>query len=75
VGSVLAAVSIYLLFPLNGWSLCFIVAVFPAVFMLWAARYLKESPQFAARHRAEMLLEQGRTEAAHGLAESAGVST
>ncbi|HEY4419908.1 MAG TPA: MFS transporter [Pseudonocardia sp.] len=73
VGSVLAAVSIYLLFPLGGWSLCFIVAVFPAVFMLWAARYLKESPQFAARHRAEMLLEQGRTEDAHRLAESAGV--
>jgi MFS family permease len=73
VGSVLAALSIYLLFPLGGWSLCFIVAVFPAVFMLWAARYLKESPQFAARHRAEMLLKQGRTEDAHKLAESAGV--
>jgi MFS family permease len=73
VGSVLAAVSIYLLFPLGGWSLCFIVAVFPAVFMLWAARYLKESPQFAARHRAEMLLKQGRTEDAHRLADSAGV--
>ena len=73
VGSVLAAVSIYLLFPLGGWSLCFIVAVFPAVFMLWAARYLKESPQFAARHRAEVLLKQGRTEDAHRLAESAGV--
>jgi MFS family permease len=73
VGSVLAAVSIYLLFPLGGWSLCFIVAVFPAVFMLWAARYLKESPQFAARHRAETLLEQGRTDDAHRLAESAGV--
>ena len=73
VGSVLAAVSIYLLFPLGGWSLCFIVAVFPAVFMLWAARYLKESPQFAARHRAEMLLKQGRAEDAHKLAESAGV--
>jgi MFS family permease len=73
VGSVLAAVSIYLLFPLGGWSLCFIVAVFPAVFMLWAARHLKESPQFAARHRAETLLKQGRTEDAHQLAESAGV--
>jgi MFS family permease len=73
VGSVLAAVSIYLLFPLGGWSLCFIVAVFPAVFMLWAARYLKESPQFAARHRAETLLKHGRTDDAHQLAESAGV--
>jgi MFS family permease len=73
VGSVLAAVSIYLLFPLGGWSLCFLVAVFPALFMAWAARYLKESPQFAARHRAEMLLKQGRTEEAHKLAESAGI--
>jgi MFS family permease len=73
IGSVLAAVSIYLLFPVGGWSLCFLVAVFPALFMLWAARYLKESPQFAARHRAEMLLKQGRTEEAHRLAESAGI--
>jgi MFS family permease len=73
IGSVLAAVSIYLLFPLGGWSLCFIVAVFPALFMLWAARYLKESPQFAARHRAEMLLKQGRIEEAHKLAQSAGI--
>jgi MFS family permease len=47
--------------------------VFPALFMAWAARYLKESPQFAARHRAEMLLKQGRTEEAHKLAESAGI--
>jgi MFS family permease len=73
IGSVLAAVSIYLLFPIGGWSLCFIVAVFPAVFMLWAARLLKESPQFAARHRAETLLSQGHTEEAHNLAASAGV--
>jgi MFS family permease len=73
VGSVLAALSIYLLFPIGGWSLCFIVAVFPAVFMLWAGRYLKESPQFATRHRAEALLAAGRTQEAHELADSAGI--
>jgi len=73
IGSVLAALSIYLLFPIGGWSLCFIVAVFPAVFMLWAARYLKESPQFAIRHRAEALLSAGSTREAHELADSAGI--
>lgn len=73
VGSVLAAVSIYLLFPIGGWALCFIVAVFPAFFMLWAARYLKESPQFVIRHRAEALLAEGRTDEAHRLADTAGI--
>ncbi|MEV1175879.1 MFS transporter [Nonomuraea sp. NPDC049784] len=73
IGSVLAAASIYLLFPIGGWALCFIVAVFPALFMLWAARYLKESPQFAARHHAEKLLAEGRAEEAKALAASAGV--
>jgi MFS family permease len=73
VGSVLAAVSVYLLFPIGGWALCFIVAVFPAFFMLWAARYLKESPQFAVRHRAEKLLADGHTEEAKALAASAGI--
>ncbi len=73
VGSVLAPVSIYLLFPIGGWSLCFIVAAFPAIFMLWAARYLKESPQFAVRHEAENLLAEGRSEEAHTLANAAGI--
>jgi MFS family permease len=73
IGSVLAAGSIYLLFPLGGWALCFIVAVFPAIFMLWAARYLKESPQFSIRHQAEKMLTDGHTEEAHALANSAGI--
>lgn len=73
VGSVLAAVSIYVLFPIGGWSLCFIVAVFPAIFMLLAARYLRESPQFAIRHQAENLLADGHTEEAHRLADTAGI--
>jgi MFS family permease len=73
VGSVLAALSIYLLFPVGGWALCFIVAVFPAIFMVWAARYLKESPQFAIRHEAEKLLDEGRSEEATALADAAGI--
>lgn len=73
IGSVLAAVSIYLLFPVGGWALCFIVAGFPAIFMVWAARYLKESPQFAIRHEAERLLAEGRSEEAHTLASAAGI--
>ena len=73
VGSVLAALSIYLLFPVGGWALCFIVAVFPAIFMVWAARYLKESPQFAIRHEAEKLLDEGRSVEATALAEAAGI--
>ena len=73
IGSVLAAASVYVLFPIGGWALCFIVAVFPAIFMLWAARYLKESPQFATRHRAEQLLADGHDEEAHSLASSAGI--
>lgn len=52
IGSVLAAASIYLLFPIGGWALCFIVAAFPAVFIGIAGRWLKESPQFEA-HRHE----------------------
>jgi MFS family permease len=73
IGSVLAAVSVYVLFPIGGWALCFIVAVFPALFMVWAAKYLKESPQFAIRHQAEKLLAEGRTQEAHALAGSAGI--
>ncbi|GAA3055909.1 MFS transporter [Pseudonocardia yunnanensis] len=73
VGSVLAALSIYLLFPVGGWALCFIVAVFPAIFMVWAARYLKESPQFAVRHEAEKLMDEGRSEEAVALADAAGI--
>jgi MFS family permease len=73
IGSVLAAVSIYLLFPIGGWALCFIVAVFPAFFMVWAARYLKESPQFSVRHHAERLLAEGKSEEAHALADTAGI--
>ena len=73
IGSVLAAASIYVLFPIGGWALCFIVAVFPALFIAFAGRYLKESPQFAARHLAEHLLAEGRTEEAHALATDVGV--
>lgn len=73
IGAVLAAGSIYLLYPLGGWALCFIVGAFPALFMIWAARYLKESPQFSARHKAERLLRQGDDEGARAVASAAGL--
>lgn len=73
VGSVLAAGSVYVLFPIGGWALPFIVAVFPALFIAYAARYLKESPQFVARQTAQRLLAEGHTEEAHRLANTVGV--
>ncbi|MCY1158926.1 MAG: transporter [Citricoccus sp.] len=59
IGSVLAAGSVYLLFPVGGWELCFIVAAVPSVFIIIAGRWLKESPQFARRHRIDQLLKSG----------------
>lgn len=53
VGSVLAAGSVYLLMPIGGWQLCFVVAAVPVVFILWAGRYLKESPQFSGQSQGE----------------------
>ena len=53
VGSVLAAASIYLLFPIGGWALCFVVAAFPAIFIAIAGRWLKESPQFEAQRHTQ----------------------
>jgi len=73
VGSVLAAESVTWLFPIGGWRLCFLVATFPALFIVWAAHFLKESPQFAIRREAGTLLEAGHDEEAHALASTAGV--
>ena len=74
VGSVIAAASIYVLFPIGGWALCFVVAVFPAIFIVIAGRWLKESPQFLNRKNALELLKAGHTEQAHAFAKEAGVS-
>lgn len=73
VGSVLAAASIFLLYPIGGWALCFIVAAIPAIPIVWAGLKLKESPQFTARRNAEKLLAEGKTEEAHQLADTVGV--
>jgi MFS family permease len=72
VGSVIAAVSIYLLEPVGGWELCFVVAVFPAIFMLLAARRLKESPVFTAMRRIRELRAEGRGQDAEELARLTG---
>lgn len=73
VGSVLAAESVTWLFPIGGWRLCFLVATFPALFIVWAAHFLKESPQFAIRREAGKLLEAGQDEEAHALASTGGI--
>lgn len=73
VGSVLAAVSISIVLPIGGWEWCFIISVFPAIFMIIAARYLKESPQFTARREAERLLKSGQAKEAHELAKTVGI--
>lgn len=73
VGSVLAAGSVYLLFPIGGWVLCFIVAAIPAVFILLAGRRLKESPQFAHRHQIDQMIKDGRVEEAQQLGEKYGI--
>ncbi|RTL69150.1 MAG: MFS transporter [Pseudonocardiaceae bacterium] len=72
IGSVIAALSIYILQPIGGWELCFIVAVFPAIFMLLAARRLKESPVFVAQRRIRALRADGRGDDADELARLTG---
>jgi MFS family permease len=72
IGSVIAAGSIYILQPIGGWELCFIVAVFPAVFMLIAARKLKESPVFTAQRRIRELRAEGHPADADELARLTG---
>jgi MFS family permease len=73
IGSVLAAGSVYLLFPVGGWQLCFIVAAVPAVFIIIAGRWLKESPQFARRHRIDQLLKAGQETEAQRLGVKYGI--
>lgn len=68
LGSVLAAVSTALLLPVGGWELCFIVAAVPALFIGYAARWLKESPQFSARMEVIKLNQSGKHEEATLLA-------
>lgn len=74
VGSVLAAASVYLLFPVGGWELCFVVAAIPAIFILWAGKWLKESPQFLRRKEVDELRKAGREEEARERAEVYGIS-
>lgn len=68
VGSVLAAVSIDIIVPLSSWEWCFVVSVFPAIFMVIAARYLRESPAFIARREVQALVKAGQGEAAAAVA-------
>lgn len=74
VGSVLAASSVYLLFPIGGWELCFAVAAIPAVFILLAGRWLKESPQFLRRREVDDLRAAGHLNEARERAAAYGLS-
>lgn len=73
IGSVLAAASVYLLFPIGGWPLCFVIAAVPAVFIVIAGRWLKESPQFTTRRRIEELVKADRQTEAKELASASGI--
>lgn len=73
IGSVLAAGSVYLLFPIGGWQLCFIIAALPAIFILFAGRWLKESPQFSHRKQIDQMLRTGHTDEAQLLGEKYGI--
>lgn len=65
--------SIDIILPIANWEWCFIVSVFPAIFMVMAARYLRESPVFVSHREIKALLKAGRTVDAEALAISAGV--
>lgn len=69
----LAAASVYVLFSIGGWELPFMVAMFPAVFILLAAKKLKETPQFVLRREADRLLKEGHEAGAHELARESGI--
>lgn len=73
VGAAIAAGSVALLLPVGGWELCFVVAAVPAVFIVWAARKLKESPQFAARQQIHKLRAADRLDEAKALAAEFGI--
>ena len=73
VGAVIAAGSIYLLNPIGGWYLCFVVAAVPSVIVGLLALKLKESPQFENLKEARALAAAGRHEDAAAFAREAGV--
>jgi MFS family permease len=64
VGAVIAALSTYLLLPVGGWPLCFVIAAAPSIAIAIAARRLRESPQFLALRRARRLGAAGSEEEA-----------
>lgn len=74
VGAVLAATSTALLMPIGSWELCFIVAAVPALIVAFAARWLRESPQFSARVEVIKLHQRGEHAAAAELADKHNIS-
>lgn len=73
IGSVLAATSVYVLFPIGGWQLCFVVAAVPSVFIIFVGRWLKESPQYSHRQQIQKMITAGRSDEGQALAEKYGI--
>lgn len=73
VGAVLAAASVYVLYPIGGWQLCFLVAIVPTAILVVAARWLRESPQFERHQYLQSLRAAGHEEEARAYAQEHGM--
>lgn len=73
LGVLLAAGFAALFLPLVGWRGCFLIAVFPALFIALARRGLKESPQFELELRLREMRKAGKPAEADALARAYGV--
>jgi MFS family permease len=74
VGAMIAAFSINLLMPIGHWYLTFVVAAIPAIFIVWAATKMKESPLWAAHQGIKNLVKAGRSDDAKAVADHVGIS-
>lgn len=74
VGAMIAAFSINLLMPIGHWQLTFAVAAIPAIFIVWAASKMKESPLWAAHQGIKKLVKAGRSDDAQIVADEVGIS-
>ena len=74
VGALVAAFSINLLMPIGHWYLTFVVAAIPAIFIVWAATKMKESPLWAAHQGIKKLVKAGRADEAEEVARKVGIS-
>lgn len=73
VGAMIAALSINILMPVGHWYLTFAVAAIPAIFIVWAASKMKESPIWAAHQGIKKLMKAGRSSEAQEVAAELGL--